>query len=198
MSKAKTLLEFAGAKSTPANLTGATVIIIDAQNEYVDGLLPLHEIGQAVDKVAELLSRARKAGAPILHIVHKGRPGGLFDPDGNGGKVIERVSPFGETVIFKTLPNAFAKTDLDARLKAIGNDTIIVAGFATHMCVSATARAALDLGYRTTVIADATATRTLPDPIGNENIDAQDVHRIALAELADRFAAVVPLIEIPL
>ena len=63
-----------------------------------------------------MLSRARKAGAPILHIVHKGRPGGLFDPDGNGGKVIERVSPFGETVIFKTLPNAFAKTDLDARL----------------------------------------------------------------------------------
>lgn len=198
MSKAKTLLEFAGAKSSPANLTGATVIIIDAQNEYVDGQLPLHRIGQAVDKLAELIDRARKAGSPIVHIVHKGRAGGLFDPDGSGGKMIERVLPSGETVISKTLPNAFAKTDLDAQLKAIGNDAIIIAGFATHMCVSATTRAALDLGYRTTVVADATATRTLPDPTGKGDIDAQDVHRVALAELADRFASVVHLNEIPL
>ena len=198
MSKANTLLELAGVKSAPANLTGATVIIIDAQNEYVEGVLPLHEIGQAVDKVAELIGRARKAGAPIVHIVHRGRAAGLFDPDGNGGKIIERVLPSGETVISKTLPNAFAKTDLDAQLKAIGNDAIIIAGFATHMCVSATVRAALDLGYRTTVVADAMATRSLPDPVGEGNIDAPDVHRVALAELADRFAAVVPLSEIPL
>ena len=197
MSKAKTLLEFAGAKSSPANFTGATVIIIDAQNEYVDGQLPLHGIGQAVDKLAELIDRARKAGAPIIHIVHKGRAGGLFDPDGHSGKMIERVLPSGETIISKTLPNAFAKTDLDAQLKAIGNDAIIVAGFATHMCVSATARAALDLGYRTTVVSDATATRTLPDPTSKGDIDAQDVHRVALAELADRFASVVRLNEIP-
>ncbi|WP_291853785.1 cysteine hydrolase family protein [Bradyrhizobium sp.] len=198
MSNAKTLLEFAGVQSKPANLTGATVIIIDAQNEYVDGQLPLHGIGQAVDKIAELIARARKAGAPIVHIVHKGRAGGLFDPDGNGGKMIERVLPSGARVISKTLPNAFAKTDLDAQLKAIGNDAIIIVGFATHMCVSATARAALDLGYRTTVVSDATATRTLPDPTDKGNIDAQDVHRVALAELADRFASVVCLNEIPL
>ena len=198
MSNAKTLLEFAGVQSKPANLTGATVIIIDAQNEYVDGQLPLHGIGQAVDKIAELIARARKAGAPIVHIVHKGRAGGLFDPDGNGGKMIERVLPSGARVISKTLPNAFAKTDLDAQLKAIGNDAIIIVGFATHMCVSATARAALSLGYRTTVVSDATATRTLPDPTDKGNIDAQDVHRVALAELADRFASVVCLNEIPL
>jgi nicotinamidase-related amidase len=62
------------------------------------------------------------------------------------------------------------------------------------MCVSATARAALDLGYRTTVIADACATRDLPDGSGGI-IDATTVHRVALAELADRFATVVPTLD---
>ena len=36
----------------------------------------------------------------------------------------------------------------------------------TNMCVSSTARAALDLGYKATVAADAAATRDLPDPMG--------------------------------
>lgn len=198
MKKAKTLIEFAGGESVPARLTDATIIVIDAQNEYFNGQLPLHDISQAVDKLSELLSRARKAGAPIIHVVHQGRAGGLFDLDGNGGKIIDRVLPSGETVISKTLPNAFANTSLNTQLKALGNDSIIIAGFTTHMCVSATARAALELGYRTTVIADATATRALPDPIGNGNIDPRDVHRVALAELADRFAVVAPLSDIVL
>jgi nicotinamidase-related amidase len=61
------------------------------------------------------------------------------------------------------------------------------------MCVSATVRAALDLGYRTTVVADATATRDLPDLAGGV-IDAAVVKRVALAELADRFAKVVSML----
>jgi nicotinamidase-related amidase len=60
----------------------------------------------------------------------------------------------------------------------------------THMCVEATARAALDLGFKATVIAAATATRDLPDPVGGEGIAAAEVQRNALAALNDRFAVV--------
>jgi nicotinamidase-related amidase len=60
----------------------------------------------------------------------------------------------------------------------------------THMCVSATARSALDHGYSSTVIADATATRALPDTSGGPDLQAEHVQRTALAELADRFATV--------
>ena len=64
----------------------------------------------------------------------------------------------------------------------------------THMCVSATARAALDLGYETTVIADACATRDLAD--GNGAIlPAAIVHQVALAELADRFSTIVETLD---
>lgn len=58
------------------------------------------------------------------------------------------------------------------------------------MCVSATVRAALDLGYRTTLVAAATATRDLPDPAGGV-VTADALQRAELAALADRFAVVV-------
>ncbi len=61
----------------------------------------------------------------------------------------------------------------------------------THMCISATARSALDHGYRAVVVGDATATRALPDALGGADIPAAEIHRAALAELADRFATVV-------
>jgi nicotinamidase-related amidase len=56
--------------------------------------------------------------------------------------------------------------------------------------VSATTRAATDLGYRATIVSEGTATRDLPDGNGGI-IDAATVHRVALAELGDRFATVV-------
>ena len=85
-------------------------------------------------------------------------------------------------------PNAFAGTDLAAELGAPGQ-SILVAGFMTHMCVSSTVRAALDLGYPATVAADACATRDLP-LIDGGVISAADLHAAELAALADRFAAI--------
>ncbi|MGE5511968.1 MAG: cysteine hydrolase family protein [Bacteroidota bacterium] len=190
MSTPKTLLEMSGADLTPPPLAQSVLVIIDAQNEYLDGKLALPGIGPAVDAIARLLAEARRAGTPIVHVAHKGRAGGLFDRDGHGGAIIEAVQPAGgEIVIEKPLPNAFAQTDLNAELKVLGRTQIVIAGFMTHMCVSSTARAALDLGYKATVAADAAATRDLPDPLGGV-IPADALHRAALAELADRFAIV--------
>ena len=59
----------------------------------------------------------------------------------------------------------------------------------THMCVSSTARAALDLGLRVTIAGDACATRDLPDGRGG-TLAARTIHEVALAELSDRFALI--------
>lgn len=190
MTTPKTLLEMSGADLTPPPLAQSALVIIDAQNEYLEGKLALPGIRPAVDAIAKLLAKARAAGTPVVHVAHKGRAGGLFDRDGHGGAIIERVQPAkGEIIVEKPLPNAFAQTDLDAELKVLARQSLVVAGFMTHMCVSSTARAALDLGYKTTVAADAAATRELPDPLGGV-ISAEALHRAALAELADRFAIV--------
>ena len=46
--KPKTLLEMAGANPAPPPLSEATVVVIDAQREYVDGKLPLHQVEPAL------------------------------------------------------------------------------------------------------------------------------------------------------
>lgn len=191
MSEPKTLLQMAGADLTPAKLSQATVVIIDAQEEYVSGKLPLDGVAAALDNIAKLLSAARAAGAPVIHIRHRGGKGGAFDPDGSGFAFAAKAAPAGgEKIIDKTLPNSFAKTSLQLELQATGRKALVLAGFMTHMCISATARSALDHGYQTTVAGDAAATRALPDPLGGVALSAAEIHRTALAELADRFAIV--------
>ena len=193
---AKTLLEMAGAQPRPAPLASAALVVIDAQREYLDGALPLGGIEPALERLALLLGKARAAGTPVIHIAHKGRAGSLFDRDGAGGQIVDQARPLdGEPVIEKPLPNSFAKTDLEAQLRATGRPNLILAGFMTHMCVSSTARAALDLGFPVTIAADAAATRALPDGQGGE-ISAEALHRAELAALGDRFACIATVAEI--
>jgi nicotinamidase-related amidase len=186
----KTLFQMAGAELTPHRIGDAALVIIDAQREYVDGLLPLPGIDRALDEEARILAAARAAKRPVIHVRHKGRGGGAFDPDGPGYQIDQRVAPEGdEAVIDKALPNAFAGTDLEERLRALDAKNLIVVGFMTHMCVSSTVRAALDRGLMCTVVADACATRDLPDGRGGI-VAAADLHRAELAALSDRFAVI--------
>ena len=95
-----------------------------------------------------------------------------------------------ETIIRKGLPNAFAGTTLHYKLQELESKNLIFVGFMTHMCVSASVRAALDLGYRSTLVSGAAATRDLPTPSGGV-IDAASLHDASLAAIADRFAIIV-------
>jgi len=181
----------AGADLTPAALSEAVVVTIDQQNEYLSGMLPLPGIEAALEEGAKVLERARAAGAPILHVVHKGGKGGPFDLEGPGGQLADKVAAQnGEPLVAKPLPNAFAQTTLKDEIDKTGRKKLIITGFMTHMCVSSTVRAALDLGYSTTVVADACATRPLPTHDGG-SIDAEALHKAALAGLGDRFAVIV-------
>jgi nicotinamidase-related amidase len=195
MSEASTLLQLAGADLTAGSFRDSSLVLIDIQNEYLNGPIAVEGAAPAVAAAARLLASARTTGAPIFHIAHKGRAGGLFDRSADRGQLIDAVAPIAtETVVEKTLPNSFAGTDLADLLAASGRKQLIIAGFMTHMCVSSTARAALDLGYRTTVVAAACATRDLPDGLGGI-IPAATIHKVALVELSDRFAVIAQTAE---
>lgn len=195
MTTPRTLLSMAGANLTPGALGASALVLIDCQNEYVTGHLPLPGVAAALDQVAALLARARDTGTPIFHIAHKGRPGGLFDRDAAGGAIAAPAAPIpGEAVIEKALPNSFAGTGLLDGIRATGRGSVIFAGFMTHMCVSSTVRAALDLGLSSTVVASAAATRDLP-AVGGGVISAADLHAATLAALSDRFAVVAPTVD---
>ncbi|PCH82005.1 MAG: cysteine hydrolase [Hyphomicrobiales bacterium] len=190
MNNATTLLELSGADLTPSILQNSTLILIDMQNEYLEGPIAVTESQQAVEKTTVLLAAARKAGTPVIHVVHKGSTGGMFDLTSHRGAIISPLAPLqNEAVVEKKLPNSFAGTNLEVLLKETGRTELILAGFMTHMCVSSTARSAVDHGYRVTIDADCCATRNLPDGTGGK-IDANTLHNIALVELSDRFAII--------
>lgn len=191
MADPKTLLELAGADWTPGPVSDSVLLLIDCQREYIDGQLPLLGVNDALREIGKLTELYRAAGSPIVHVLHRGAQGGLFDRDAQGGQVAPEATPtVGEAIIDKTMPNAFADTKLEETLKGLGRKNLTVAGFMTHMCVSTTVRAGLDLGYACTVIGNATATRDLPVP-GGGVVDAASVQKSSLAAIADRFAVVV-------
>ncbi len=188
----KTLLSLAGASFSHVDLGAAALVMIDCQNEYRDGALPLAGIDAAAAEAARAAAAVRAAGGKVIHVRHKGRAGGPFDlVHARGGYLAECAPAEGEAEVLKGLPNSFAGTGLQALLEEAKPGRLLVAGFMTHMCVSATARAALDLGFGPSVIlAAATATRDLPGPDGGV-VGADVLQRAELAALADRFAFVV-------
>lgn len=192
MAEPRTLTQIAGAPLTPSPLASSALLVIDLQNEYQSGALPLDQLDRALNETKKLLSLARANGVPVFHFQHKTGPGApIFDPDGPYFGLIDSVKPVaGEAVIEKNYPNCFTATGLDDQLKASGRTEVIIAGAMTHMCISATARSAFDHGYRATVVADACATRSLPGALGG-SIPASQVHETALAEIADGFNVVV-------
>ncbi len=145
MSQPMALLEMAGADMTPNALSDSALVLIDCQMEYVSGAVPLPGVADALAEAGRVLARARAADAPIVHVVHQGQAGSVFDLDGAGGQIAAQVaSAAGEAVIRKELPNAFAATGLHDKLQELGAKNLIFVGFMTHMCVSASVRAALD------------------------------------------------------
>ena len=189
---AMTMLQMSGVQPVPATMADGVLLIVDAQREYTDGLLPLTGVQPAVEALAVLLEKARAAGAPVVHVRHQSK-GKAFNPASSGYEIVKELTPrAGETIIDKGLPNSFAGTDLADRLTAIGRKNLLVGGFMTHMCISATVRSATDHGYMCTIAADTVATRDLPDATGNGTVSADALNKVTLAALSDRFAWIVP------
>jgi nicotinamidase-related amidase len=173
-------------------LSKSALILIDCQNTYREGIMQLEGVESALAECSRLLARARAAGTPVIHVQHDAGTGSPYDVNAPIGQIADPVAPRpGEKVITKTLPSSFEGTDLDAELKRLGVTDLVLAGFMTHVCVNSTARAAFNHGYRPTVVAAGTATRSIPDPRGGD-VPAAALHTASLAALSDIFAIVVP------
>lgn len=185
-----TLRELNGFDRTPASLASATLILVDYQNTYTRGVMELEGWQSALEAGAELLARAREAGAEIIHVINDGGEGTPYDIRAEIGRIHPKVAPAeGETVVVKQLPDAFLGTDLADRVDAAGNKDIVIAGFMTHMCVMFTAQGAFLRGNRPTVVADSCATRPLGTAVAE--VSAEQLHHSALATIEDLYGVVV-------
>ncbi|MBC7787938.1 MAG: cysteine hydrolase [Methylophilaceae bacterium] len=189
------LRDITGMGHYPASLKDAALIMIDCQNTYRQGVMQLTGVEAAILECQKLLKMARVLKSPIIHIQHDAGAGTPYDITADIGAISVEVAPKnGEKVVVKNYPNAFVQTELEAYLKSLGVEHIVLAGFMTHMCVNSTAHGGFNLGFKPTVVASATATRALQGPNGVV-ISAQHVHESALASTRDLYAVVVDNID---
>lgn len=187
----KTLRDITGMGYHPASLKDSALILIDIQNTYRNGLMQLTNVEPAILEAQKLLKKARELNVPIIHIQHDAGVGSPYDVSADVGAISPEVAPIaGEKIIIKNYPNSFVQTSLDAELKALGINNIVLAGFMTHMCVNSTAHGAFNLGYAVTIIASATATRPLLGA-NNKVLSADEVQQGALASTRDLYAIIL-------
>lgn len=181
--------------ATPADHLPAgksALVVIDFQNEYFSGRMPIPDGAAALAKTRELISFADSHKIPVYHVQHVAPAGSpVFAIDGETVKFHKDMQPRPQDVVLqKTTVSVFASTDLDERLKKAGINTLIISGLMTHACVAGAARDAAPLGYNVIVASDASATRAITR-VNGSSIDKDSLHQAALAEVEDTFGDVM-------
>ncbi|NIK61015.1 isochorismatase family protein [Kribbella shirazensis] len=143
---------------------------------------------QLLDRVGELLDRARAAGAVVVHLQNDGPPGADDDPGTPGWELYLQVKPGPrEHVIRKPRDDGFDATPLGEVLVSAGVRSLAICGVMSEMCVQATAKTALARGYRVVLPFDAHGTYDVPAVPGvADKIPAHVVSRVAAWALGDQ------------
>ncbi|MFJ2226809.1 isochorismatase family protein [Streptomyces halstedii] len=174
------------------------LVVVDVQTAFVTGESALPEADRLVDRTADLIVRARRGGALVVHVQNDGPPG-ADDAPGTPGWGLHhpvRTGPT-ETVIRKTHDDGFQDTRLGALLAGAGVRSVAVCGLMSEMCVQATARTALAHGYRVVLPYDAHATHDVPAAPGvSEAVPAAVVSRVAAWALGSDAEVTVPAADV--
>lgn len=196
--KHPTIRHMAGAKEI-AKLDPKTtaVIVIDFQNEYFTGKMPIPDGKPAMENAKRLIAFADKEKMQVFQVQHVSPAGSaVFASDGDAVKFHAGMQPRTQDIVIqKSNVSAFVGTDLDKRLKAANIKTVIIAGLMTHACVAGAARDAAPLGYQVIVASDAAATRAITRENGSK-VSAKELHATSLASIEDTFGDVMTTAQI--
>ncbi|MBV0881410.1 isochorismatase family protein [Noviherbaspirillum sp. L7-7A] len=170
------------------------LIVIDAQQEYFEGLLPIQYPAreESISRIRKAIEAAVHAAAPVVLVQHELPDGAPVFGSGSAtflnhpnvavheGKAAKRIS--------KQFGSVFADTDLDAWLRDQGIDTITLVGYMTNNCVLASAVDAEPRGFTVEVLSDATGAIDLANEAGRAS--ARQVHDTLMVLLHSNWAAV--------
>jgi len=167
------------------------LIIIDMQKGMQADRLPPRNNPGAEDRIARLHAAWRAAGQPVVSVRHISRsPQSVFAPGQPGAEFQDRFLPLPhEHVVEKNVPCAFVHSGLERWLHARAIRHLVIAGVSTNNSVEASARSAGNLGFDTTVVADACFSFDKQD-YGGTWRSAEEVHSMALANLQGEYARV--------
>ena len=169
------------------------LLVIDVQNEYVTGDLPIEypDVQVSLQNIGAAMDAARRAGIPVIVIQNYAPPGSPLFARGSDGWQLHHIvaSRARDHYAEKTLPDAFAGTDLAEYLAAQGSDTLTVVGYMTHNCVDSTVKHALHAGFKVEFLQDASGSVPYRNRAGVQS--AEQIHRAFSVVMQSRFAAVL-------
>lgn len=173
------------------------LIVIDVQNEYVTGNLPIEfpDISLSLANIGRAMDAAKAADIPVI-VVQQSAPAGspIFARGSDGWELHEVVrSRTRSHYIEKKLPSAFAGTDLAGWLDEHKIDTLTVTGYMTHNCVAATIMHAFHNSLAVEFLSDAAGSLPYINKAGAAS--AKEIHRSFAIVMQARFAAVMSTAE---
>ena len=173
------------------------LILIDMQQCMASPAAGERNNLEAEANIARLLASWRERGAPIVHVSHISRfPTSGFAPGQPGALFQAAFTPGpGEHVVEKNVPDAFVQSTLERWLRVRGIDRVVVVGVSTNISVECSVRSAGNLGFRVTVVEDATFTFARPDYTGVAR-SADEVHAMALANMDGEYATIARTVEV--
>ncbi len=157
------------------------LLVIDVQNEYFTGKLPITYPLGSLDKILQVMNIAEQQGMPIIVVRHT-QPQADTPIFRKGSKEWELHPEIAkrryDLLIDKNVPGSFTGTELETWLKNRGIDTVVIAGYMTQMCCDTTARQASHLGFSVEFLADATGTLAFKNNAGA--VTDEELHRATL------------------
>ena len=168
------------------------LLVIDVQNEYVTGDLPIEypDVQTSLVNIGRAMDAARAAGVPVAVVQNYSPAGSPIFARGTPGAELHPVVASRERdhLIVKDLPSAFTGTDLADWLAARQIDTLTVVGYMTHNCDASTINHAVHAGLTVEFLEDATGSLSYENQAGFAS--AEEIHRVFSVVLHSRFAAV--------
>ncbi len=168
------------------------LLIIDVQNEYFNGKLPVTYPRDSFKNILKAMDSADENGVSTILIQHTNSEENS-DTFRRGAfewkirkEVLERNH---ELVIEKNLPGSFTGTELESWLRRNDVTTIVISGYMSQMCCDTTARQAMHLGFNVEFLNDATGTLDISNYAGE--INANKLHKAILVTQAMRFSKVM-------
>jgi nicotinamidase-related amidase len=168
------------------------LLVIDVQNEYVSGHLPIGypNVDDSLRNIAAVMDAAVEASIPVVIVQHTAPEGSPIFARGSEGFALHEVvvSRPHDHLVEKTLASSFAHTDLADWLAAREIDTLTLVGYMTQNCDESTARDAAHRGFAVEFLSDATGTLALSNHAGA--VSAEELHRVVLVVMQSYFASV--------
>jgi nicotinamidase-related amidase len=168
------------------------LLVIDVQNEYFSGKLPVTYPYGSLDNIIKAMDAAERNEIPIILIQHISAQNNsaTFVKGSNEWDLHESIlrRKF-NYLVEKNFPGSFTDTELENILKTNEIDTVVICGYMTQMCCDTTSRQAFHLGYSVEFLSDATGTLAISNYAGR--VTAEELHKAILVTQAMKFSKVV-------